>query len=369
MNKIKKYLYIDRCISNNCYGVIGLICFHIIVSVCFLIFFFTVGTNLYSQVKILESDVKENSKVCAQVSDISEKKQVDSLLSNCDNAKYCIIGSLQNEDDYTIGWYYNNNLFNKDDNSFLSVNNELEDGVIVQSRISDEGKINELLEYCKNLCDIDGISAVIDSDTDSIFYYNQKDIYIPLSYVESCQKSDESYYLFDYQTYEQIVEELDELGVFVIESNSNLHSITNTVNFIKILLYFFGVIFSIIVSIQIVDLFGLLIEKNNGKIFMLSALGYYEGDIKKAICYLSIAEVFVGAIIGYGICKITSNIILMKSGNDTIFGVSIRALFTCDVMIIFPCIIISTICVLAYTLLSMRKLNGDNISLGLNEME
>ena len=113
MNKIKKYLYIDRCISNNCYGVIGLICFHIIVSVCFLIFFFTVGTNLYSQVKILESDVEEDSKVCAQVSDISEKKQVDSLLSNCDNAKYCIIGSLQNEDDYTIGWYYNNNLFNK----------------------------------------------------------------------------------------------------------------------------------------------------------------------------------------------------------------------------------------------------------------
>ena len=102
---------------------------------------------------------------------------------------------------------------------------------------------------------------------------------------------------------------------------------------------------------------------------MLSALGYYEEDMKKVIYKFCIIMAFTGTLLGFFICAVLSRGMLGLYQDRTFFGVAFSELLCVKPFIAVHCFAVLCICVVIYAVFSLKELNGENIVIGLNEME
>ncbi len=189
MNRLKKDLCFLKCFFGNHVGIVGMIFFHVVVSACFLICFFSVGMNLYDQVVKLKEDVGESNGCVLCINDAENEKQIINCLDGNGEMGYCFFGEMkeEKENSFTIGMYEDHNLLASDGEVFFLYRfGELMDGVVIWSDVCTENGMNpeDLREESVELT-IGGktkqyrIAAVLDSNADSAFRNFEKEIYIP----------------------------------------------------------------------------------------------------------------------------------------------------------------------------------------------
>ncbi|MCR5584616.1 MAG: hypothetical protein K6F63_04175 [Lachnospiraceae bacterium] len=163
--------------------------------------------------------------------------------------------------------------------------------------------------------------------------------------------------------------ELDLTKYFVVEENDNVGKISGIVKLVRFIICVFGLLFTVLASVHIVDLFDLLIERNTGKLFMLSALGYYERDMKKVIAVSGVVIAFAGSLPGTALCLLGGSLVKSLGPELSIFGVSVAGMVEIKWYISILCFVVLSICMLAFSAVSLKKLNGEDIAVGLKEME
>lgn len=376
MKRIKRYFSTVRWfIVQNVFSFV-MAFFYFTISASFLIIFISTGLNVYEEVKQKQDELEGANQILVRFGEDADAGDIITRIENAKCDTYSVFytdDSVYEESGYSIALYdfSNSKFFQEPENKvFKEKYLDLDKGVIVSEKVASSIEENEIVITTKNENKrAFPISAVISSESDCVLNSNlNKDIYIPIELLEDNTNAQICFIAIENGNIKLLNHELENMDCFIM-TNNNLNEITTMVGVIRWMICFFGIVFCFVASISVLDVIALILTNNMERYFTMLSVGFSANYIKKMLYSIFSIISVLASLAAYVVCKILQFIIVPIEKNNEIFGVEVSRILSVRITIVPPTLLILFLCVIMYTCIALRKLNNENIVMGLNGME